>query len=132
MRQNIADYQGMLNSKITTRNAVEQAALDGRLSSLKMQKAFREGLISKEMIEQLRLMGMISAKESELITKEGTRARMSLAVNQAKGKFGGFFSGWNIATLGITIGAALYSAYSQFKDSIKQDTDRINETAKQQ
>lgn len=130
MRQNIADYQGMLNSKITTRNSVEQAALDGRLSALKMQKAFREGLISKEMIEQLRLMGMISAKESELITKEGTRARMSLAVNQAKGKFGGFFSGWNIATLGITIGAALYSAYSQFKDSIKQDTDRINETAK--
>lgn len=130
MRQNIADYQGMLNSKINTRNAVEQAALEGRLSALKMQKAFREGLISKEMIEQLRLMGMISAKESELITKEGTRARMSLAVNQAKGKLGGFFSGWNIATLGITIGAALYSAYSQFKDSIKQDTDRINETAK--
>ena len=130
MRQNIADYQGMLNSKINTRNAVEQAALEGRLSTLKMQKAFREGLISKEMIEQLRLMGMISAKESELITKEGTRARMSLAVNQAKGKLGGFFSGWNIATLGITIGTALYSAYSQFKDSIKQDTDRINETAK--
>lgn len=130
MRQNIADYQGMLNSKINTRNAVEQAALEGRLSALKMQKAFREGLISKEMIEQLRLMGMISSKESELITKEGTRARMSLAVNQAKGKLGGFFSGWNIATLGITIGTALYSAYSQFKDSIKQDTDRINETAK--
>ena len=130
MRQNIADYQGMLNSKINTRNAVEQAALEGRLSALKMQKAFREGLISKEMIEQLRLMGMISAKESELITKEGTRARMSLAVNQTKGKLGGFFSGWNIATLGITIGTALYSAYSQFKDSIKQDTDRINETAK--
>lgn len=130
MRQNIADYQGMLNSKINTRNAVEQAALEGRLSALKMQKAFREGLISKEMIEQLRLMGMISAKEFELITKEGTRARMSLAVNQAKGKLGGFFSGWNIATLGITIGTALYSAYSQFKDSIKQDTDRINETAK--
>lgn len=130
MRQNIADYQGMLNSKINTRNAVEQAALEGRLSALKMQKAFREGLISKEMIEQLRLMGMISAKESELITKEGARARMSLAVNQAKGKLGGFFSGWNIATLGITIGTALYSAYSQFKDSIKQDTDRINETAK--
>lgn len=130
MRQNIADYQGMLNSKINTRNAVEQAALEGRLSALKMQKAFREGLISNEMIEQLRLMGMISAKESELITKEGTRARMSLAVNQAKGKLGGFFSGWNIATLGITIGTALYSAYSQFKDSIKQDTDRINETAK--
>nr|UWI14195.1 MAG: hypothetical protein [Bacteriophage sp.] len=130
MRQNIADYQGMLNSKITTRNAVEQAAIEGRLSALKMQKAFREGLISKEMIEQLRLMGMISAKESELITKEGTRARMSLAINQAKGKFGWFFSGWNIATLGITIGTALYSAYSQFKDSIKQDTDRINETAK--
>lgn len=130
MRRNIADYQGMLNSKINTRNAVEQAALEGRLSALKMQKAFREGLISKEMIEQLRLMGMISEKESELITKEGTRARMSLAVNQEKGKLGGFFSGWNIATLGITIGTALYSAYSQFKDSIKQDTDRINETAK--
>lgn len=130
MRQNIADYQGMLNSKINTRNAVEQAALEGRLSALKMQKAFREGLISKEMIEQLRLMGMISAKESELITKKGVRARMSLAVDQAKGKLGGFFSGWNIATLGVTIGTALYSAYSQFKDSIKQDTDRINETAK--
>ena len=130
MRQNIADYQGMLNSKINTRNAVEQAALEGRLSALKIQKAFREGLISEEMIEQLRLMGIISEKESELITKEGIRARMSLAVNQAKGKLGGFFSGWNIATLGITIGTALYSAYSQFKDSIKQDTDRINETAK--
>nr|DAF72382.1 MAG TPA: tail tape measure protein [Caudoviricetes sp.] len=128
--QNIMTRGYLLADTQTKMNAMEKLAIEGKLSLLQMQKAVREGLISKELIRQLEIMGLISAKQSELITKEGTRARMSLAVNQAKGKLGGFFSGWNIATLGVTIGAALYSAYSQFKDSIKQDTDRINETAK--
>ena len=130
MRQNIADYQGMLNSKATTRNVVEQAALEGRLSALKLQKAFREKLITPELVKQLHLMGMISAKETELIMKQGGRARGMLMLNQGMGKMGGFFSGWNLATTGLTIGAALWSGYKSFKDSIKQDADNIAGSAR--
>lgn len=128
--QRIADQQGLLNSRMTLRNSVEQAALEGKLGAMKLQKAYREKLITAEMIRQLELMGIISAKQSELIMKDGMRARMSLGVNQLKGKIGGFFTGWNLATLGISVAMGLYSGYKQFKDKIKQEADRINETAK--
>lgn len=128
--QRIADQQGLLNSRMTLRNSVEQAALEGKLGAMKLQKAYREKLITAEMIRQLELMGIISAKQSELIMKDGIRARMSLGVNQLKDKVGGFFTGWNLATLGVSVAMGLYSGYKQFKDKIKQEADRINETAK--
>lgn len=128
LRQNIANYQGFLNSKLTMRNTFEQAAIEGKLSLLKMQKAVREKLIAPELIKQLQLMGLISQKESELILKEGARARVSLGARQMLGGF--FSSGWNVATLGVTVGMALWSAYSSFRDKIKQDTDNINANAK--
>ncbi len=130
MRQNIADYQGMLNSKLTVRNSVEQAALEGRLSALQLQKAYRQKLILADTVEQLRLMGMISAKESELIMKQGARARGALMLNQGMGALGGFFSGWNIVTIGATVAMGLASAYKSFKDSITQETDKIAGDAK--
>lgn len=128
--QRIAEQQGFLNSRMNLRNTVEQAALEGRLGVMKLQKAYREKLISAEMVKQLELMGLISAKQSELIMKDGARARLSLGANQVMSKIGGFFTGWNLATLGVSVGMALYSGYKQFKDSIKQETDRINESAK--
>lgn len=128
--QRIAEQQGFLNSRQNLKNTIEQAALEGRLSAIKLQKAYREKLISAEMVKQLELMGIISAKQSELIMKDGVRARVSLGANQLISKVGGFFSGWNLATIGVSVGMALYSGYKQFKDSIKQETERINETAK--
>ena len=128
--QRIAEQQGFLNSRMNLRNTVEQAALEGRLGVMKLQKAYREKLISDEMVKQLELMGLISAKQAELIMKDGVRARLSLGANQAMSKIDGFFTGWNLATLGVSVGMALYSGYKQFKDSIKQETDRINESAK--
>lgn len=128
--QNIMNRGYLLADTQTKMNAMEKLAIEGKLSLLQMQKAVREGLISKELIRQLEIMGLISAKQSELITKEGPRARMLLAANQGMGKLGGFFSGWNLATLGVTIGMAMYSAYSSFKEKIKQESDQINENAK--
>lgn len=128
--QNIMTRGYLLADTQTKMNAMEKLAIEGKLSLLQMQKAVREGLISKELIRQLEIMGLISAKQSELITKEGTWARLRLGANQGMGKLGGFFTGWNLATFGVSIGMALYSGYKQFRDSIKQETDRINETAK--
>ena len=128
--QNIMNRGYLLADTQTKMNAMEKLAIEGKLSLLQMQKAVREGLISKELIRQLEIMGLISAKQSELITKEGEMARIRLAANQGMGKLGGFFSGWNLATLGVTIGMAMYSAYSSFKEKIKQESDQINENAK--
>ena len=130
MQQNIADYQGFLNSKMNTRNVVEQAALEGRLSALKLQKAYAEKLISPELVKQLELMGVISAKQSELIVKSGNWAKVQLAAQGAMSKVSGFFSGWNIATIGVTIAGALYSAWSSFNSKIKQDTETTANNAK--
>lgn len=128
--QNIMTRGYLLADTKTKMNAMEKLAIEGKLSLLQMQKAVREGLISKELIRQLEIMGLISAKQSELIMKEGTWARLRLGANQGIGKLGGFFTGWNLATFGVSIGMALYSGYKQFRDSINQETDRINETAK--
>lgn len=128
--QNIMNRGYLLADTQTKMNAMEKLAIEGKLSLLQMQKAVREGLISKELIKQLEIMGLISAKQSELITKEGAMARIRLAANQGMGELGGFFSGWNLATLGVTIGMAMYSAYSSFKEKIKQESDQINENAK--
>lgn len=128
--QNIMNRGYLLADTQTKMNAMEKLAIEGKLSLLQMQKAVREGLISKELIRQLEIMGLISAKQSELITKEGEMARIRLAANQGMGKLGGFFSGWNLATLGVTIGMAMYSAYSSFKEKIKQESDQIKENAK--
>lgn len=128
--QNIMNRGYLLADTQTKMNAMEKLAIEGKLSLLQMQKAVREGLISKELIRQLEIMGLISAKQSELIMKEGALARLRLGANQGMGKLGGFFSGWNLATLGVTIGMAMYSAYSSFKEKIKQESDQINENAK--
>lgn len=128
--QNVMNRGYLLADTQTKMNAMEKLAIEGKLSLLQMQKAVREGLISKELIRQLEIMGLISAKQSELITKEGAMARIRLAANQGMGKLGGFFSGWNLATLGVTIGMAMYSAYSSFKEKIKQESDQIKENAK--
>ena len=128
--QNIMNRGYLLADTQTKVSATEKLAIEGRLSLLQMQKAVREGLVSKELIKQLEIMGFISAKQSELITKEGIRARMLLAANQGKEKLGDFFSGWNLATLGVTIGMAMYSAYSSFKEKIKEEANQINENAK--
>lgn len=104
MRQNIADRQGMLNSKIMTRNAVEQAALEGRLGVLKLQKAFSEKLISPEMVKQLTLMGLITAKQEEMILNGN---RFGLAMQTAGAKIKGAFAaigGWWTIGIGAVIG----------------------------
>ncbi len=104
MRQNIVDRQGMLNSKIMTRNAVEQAALEGRLGALKLQKAFSEKLISPEMVKQLTLMGLITTKQEEMILNG---KRFGLAMQTAGTKLKAVFSamgGWLTIGIGAVVG----------------------------
>lgn len=128
--QNVMAHSYMLADTQSKASAMEKLALEGKLSLLQMQKAVREGLVSRELIKQLEITGMISAKQSELITKSGVMSRLMLAGNQGMSKLGGFFSGWNLATIGVTVGMALYSGYKSFKDKITSDADELREKAK--
>ena len=129
-KQNIIKQGYALSDSKSVVASYERLALEGRLNALQLQKAVRQGLITKELVQQLEIMGLISAKESELIVKEGTRARASLMAREAGSKIGGFLSGWNIATIGVTIAGALYSAWSAFDNKIKQDTETTANNAK--
>ena len=133
-RQNVIKKGYALSDAKSVVASYERLALEGQLNALQLQKAVRQGLVTKELIQQLEIMGLISAKESELIVKEGWRARASLMAREAGskigGKIGGFFSGWNIATIGVTIAGALYSAWSSFNSKIKQDTETTASNAR--
>lgn len=130
MRQNILDRQGLMNSQLNKRNMMESLALQGRLSMLQMQRAFREKLISPELIKQLQLMGMISAKEAQLITQSGIWARMQLAGLQVWKGMSGLFTWGNAAMLGFTAIAGIIAKISADQEKIEQRTKDIRESAR--
>ncbi len=117
----------VLADKQTVANQMSELAIQGRLNVFQMQSAYRQGLITKELVQQLQVMGLISAKQAELITKEGILARIKAGANVVGG---GLLSFGNLAMIGGTIGVALWQGYSQFKDKIKEDADNIASSAK--
>lgn len=131
MRQNIADRQGLINSQINKRNTMESLALQGRLSMLQMQRAFREKLISPELVKQLQLMGVISAKESELIMKSGMWSRGMLAARQAWNGISGLFTWGNAAMVGLTAAFAIWQKIDADQEKVKQRTKDISDSARE-
>lgn len=120
-----------LADKATVANQIQQLAIQGRLNVFQMQSAYRQGLITKELVQQLQIMGVISAKQGELIMKEGVLAKLKAGGSVAAGKLGGLFSFGSLVGIGSTIGIALWQGYSQFKDKIKEDASNIAESSKE-
>lgn len=134
--QNVMMRGYMLADKQTQMATMQKLALEGKLSLLQMQKAVREGLVKKELIQELEILGLISAKQAELIMQQGMRSTAQLAGMQAMGGIGkgasallGAFGGpWGIAAM---LGMSLWMGYSQFEDKAKESIDNLKTSAQQ-
>lgn len=123
--QNIQARAYLLSDTASRANAMSRLALEGKMSVLQMQKAVKEGLVTKELIRQLAVMGQITARQEQIILG-GTRfaAVMNMGISKIGGGIKSLFTmlgGW----WGLAIGAAvqIFSSYSS-------DMDRISENAK--
>lgn len=124
--QNVQARAYLLSDTTSRANAMSRLALEGKMSVLQMQKAVKEGLVTKELIRQLAVMGQITARQEQIILG-GTRfaAVMNMGISKIGGGIKSLFTmlgGW----WGLAIGAAvqIFSSYSS-------DMDRISENAKE-
>lgn len=123
--QNVQARAYLLYDTASRANAMSRLALEGKMSVLQMQKAVKEGLVTKELIRQLAVMGQITARQEQIILG-GTRfaAVMNMGISKIGGGIKSLFTmlgGW----WGLAIGLAVqtFSSYSS-------DMDRISENAK--
>ena len=123
--QNVQARAYLLSDTASRANAMSRLALEGKMSVLQMQKAVKEGLVTKELIRQLAVIGQITARQEQIILG-GTRfaAVMNMGISKIGGGIKSLFTmlgGW----WGLAIGAAvqIFSSYSS-------DMDRISENAK--
>lgn len=123
--QNVQARAYLLSDTASRANAMSRLALEGKMSVLQMQKAVKEGLVTKELIRQLTVMGQITARQEQIILG-GTRfaAVMNMGISKIGGGINSLFTmlgGW----WGLAIGAVvqIFSSYSS-------DMDRISENAK--
>lgn len=123
--QNVQARAYLLSDTTSRANAMSRLALEGKMSVLQMQKAVKEGLVTKELIRQLAVMGQITARQEQIILG-GTRfaAVMNMGISKIGGGIKSLFTmlgGW----WGLAIGTAvqIFSSYSS-------DMDRISENAK--
>ena len=123
--QNVQARAYLLSDNASRANAMSRLALEGKMSVLQMQKAVKEGLVTKELIRQLAVMGQITARQEQIILG-GTRfaAVMNMGISKIGGGIKSLFTmlgGW----WGLAIGAAI-----QIFSSYSSDMDRISENAK--
>lgn len=123
--QNVQARAYLLSDTASRANAISRLALEGKMSVLQMQKAVKEGIVTKELIRQLAVMGQITARQEQIILG-GTRfaAVMNMGISKIGGGIKSLFTmlgGW----WGLAIGLAVqtFSSYSS-------DMDRISENAK--
>ena len=128
-QQNVFKRAAILSGKQSLVASYNRAALEGRMSVLQMQRAVKEGLVSKEIIRQLALMGQITAKQEQIILNGG---RMSAVWSMTTSKIGGFFNaigGW--WGIGITAITSLLMGYNQWSSRVKEEEKTLIDGAKQ-
>lgn len=128
-QQNVFKRAAILSEKQSLVASYNRAALEGRMSVFQMQRAVKEGLVSKEIIRQLALMGQITAKQEQIILNGG---RMSAVWSMTTSKIGGFFNaigGW--WGIGITAITSLLMGYYQWSSRVKEEEKSLIEGAKQ-
>lgn len=116
--QNVQKRAYWLADVQTQQAVMGRLALEGKLSILQMQKAVREGLITKELIDQLVIMGQITARQGEIILKGGTMAAvMNMAGSKLKGMLS-FVGGWvGLTFMAVTqVISSIYNEFSAIKE----------------
>lgn len=115
--QNVQKRAYWLADVQTQQAVMGRLALEGKLSILQMQKAIREGLITRELVDQLVIMGQITTKQAEIILN-GSRmaAVMNMAGSKLKGMLG-FVGGWaGLAFMAVTqVISSIYNEFSAIK-----------------
>ena len=129
--QNVQARAYLLSDTTSRANAMSRLALEGKMSVLQMQKAVKEGLVTKELIRQLAVMGQITARQEQIILG-GTRfaAVMNMGIAKIGGGIKSLFTmlgGW----WGLAIGGAvqLISSYSNQTDRIYENAKNLRESA---
>ena len=128
-QQNVFKRAAILSEKQSLVASYNRAALEGKMSVLQMQRAVKEGLVSKEIIRQLALMGQITAKQEQIILNGG---RMSAVWSMTTSKVGGFINaigGW--WGIGITAITSLLMGYSQWSSRVNEEEKTLIDGAKQ-
>jgi hypothetical protein len=123
--QNVQKRAYMLADASSRSAAMSRLALEGKMSVIQMQKAVKEGLVSKELVRQLAIMGQITARQEQIILNGGrTAAVMNMAGTKLKSGFSSVFNligGW----WGLAIGGIV-----QIASSINGELSAIEEKAK--
>ena len=128
-QQNVFKRAAILSEKQSLVASYNRAALEGKMSVLQMQRAVKEGLVSKEIIRQLALMGQITAKQEQIILNGG---RASAVWSMTTSKIGGFINaigGW--WGIGITAITSLLMGYSQWSSRVNEEEKTLIDGAKQ-
>lgn len=116
--QNVQKRAYWLADVQTQQAVMGRLALEGKLSILQMQKAVREGLITKELIDQLVIMGQITARQGEIILEGGTMAAvMNMTGSKLKGMLS-FVGGWvGLTFMAVTqVISSIYNEFSAIKE----------------
>lgn len=116
--QNVQKRAYWLADVQTQQAVMGRLALEGKLSILQMQKAVKEGLITKELIDQFVIMGQITARQGEIILKGGTIAAvMNMTGSKLKGMLS-FVGGWvGLTFMAVTqVISSIYNEFSAIKE----------------
>lgn len=127
--QNVQKRAYMLADASSRSAAMSRLALEGKMSVIQMQKAVKEGLVSKELVRQLAIMGQITARQEQIILNGGrTAAVMSMAGTKLKSGFSSVFNliggWWGLAIGGIVqIASSIYGELSAIEEKTKSLQD---------
>lgn len=142
-KQNVISRKNWLNSVACKDAAVAQAMAEGKINVIQIGNLAGKKQISLELIKQMQELGLIKAKEAELLTiirqEAGTRKAMSAQMQlnartmggKVLGGLGALFSGWNLAFMGIGAAMGIYGSYKQFSDEMEAKANNMAESAKQ-
>lgn len=116
--QNVQKRAYQLADVQTQAATMSRLALEGKLSILQMQKAVKEGLITRELVNQLVVMGQITAKQGEIILNGG---RMAAVMNMTGSKLKSmlsFVGGWvGLTFMAVTqVISSIYNEFSAIKE----------------
>ena len=123
--QNVQKRAYMLADVTSRSAAMNRLALEGKMSVVQMQKAVKEGLVSKELIRQLAIMGQITARQEQIILNGGrTAAVMNMAGTKLKSGFNLIGGWWGLAIGGIVqIASSIYGELSAIEEKTKSLQD---------
>lgn len=127
--QNVQKRAYMLADVASRSAAMSRLALEGKMSVVQMQRAVKEGLVSKELIRQLAIMGQITARQEQIILNGGrTAAVMNMAGTKLKSGFSSVFNliggWWGLAIGGIVqIASSIYGELSAIEEKTKSLQD---------